>query len=153
MQTLVKPNPALEIESKWRNAAAGLALESLETDAISDLRRALAALRAGQYRVVQIWVEMMEAMFIESWDRYHAADLLEEEITCESVIGHHMLCEGVEGWLEVLARLSSATMTGRIDELAVVGEALKAQRLLVAVQLMEKSTTDVVESFRKAWLN
>lgn len=139
------------LEQRWREKAAGLGLVQLETRTWEDLHKALDAAEAGRLSLVGRWIDTVEETFLATWDEYEQSDVLEEEITAESVLGHRLLREGVEAWLEALA-LFRANL-GHPDRTGILALAEEGQRLLVVVQVVQLEAQDSVSRFVAAWSN
>lgn len=151
--TLTHPSTARGIESQWRERAATLGLAQLETPLWTDLGLALEAVSAGRKQAVLRWVDLAEESFISVWEGYESGDVLESEITAESVLGHTLLSEGIENWLDALALLRDGLECGTIERDEILELAESGQRLLIAVQLFEEESTDCASQFFAAWAN
>jgi hypothetical protein len=139
------------LEQRWREKAAGLGLVQLETRTWDDLHKALDAAEAGRLSLVGRWIDKVEETFLATWDGYEQSDVLEEEITAESVLGHRLLREGVEAWLEALALFRDTL--GNLDRAGILALAEEGQRLLIVVQVIQREAQDSVSRFVAAWSN
>jgi hypothetical protein len=139
------------LETLWREKAANLGLVQLETRTWDDLHKALDAAAQGRSALVARWIDKVEETFLAVWESYQQSDILEEEVTAESVLGHRLLREGVEGWLEALSQFRD-TLTA-VDRAAVLAQAEVGQRLLMVVQVVEQEAQDSVGRFMAAWAN
>lgn len=139
------------LEQRYREKAAGLGAVQLETRSWSDLHKALDAAEAGRLGLVTKWIDKVEETFLAAWDGYEGSDILEQEVTAESVLGHRLLREGVEGWLEALATFRDSL--GSVDRAAVLAQAEVGQRLLMVVQIVEQEAQDSAGRFMAAWQN
>ena len=139
------------LETLWREKAANLGLVQLETSTWEDLHKALDAATAGRLDLVARWIDKVEETFLAVWESYQQSDILEQEVTAESVLGHRLLREGIEGWLAALAQFR-ATLTA-VDRAAVLAQAEVGQRLLMVVQVIEQEAQDSVGRFMAAWAN
>lgn len=138
----------LSLEEKWLKKAQGLGLAQLDTPTWNDLHLALDAAQAGRASVVLRWVEMVEEKFISTWESYEASDVLECEITTESVLGHRFLREGSELWLEALGQLKESLLSGAaLDRSAILAQAEAGQRLLVLMQVLEAEAEQALNRF------
>lgn len=151
--TAAKPQIRENTEARWRQLADSLPSEQLDSGLIVDLHRALDALESGRTGVVERWLELMENRFIAAWHDYESTEVLEDEITAESILGHHMLREGLEGWLETLDCVRAAISNGAVDRRGIFEQALEAQRMLVSVQRLKADSEDLLASFLAAWRN
>lgn len=138
------------LESKLRGRAAGLGLVQLDSEHWNDLHLALDAAAAGRQAAVLRWIDVVEETFLKSWDSYEQSSVLESEVTRESVVGHLLFLEGVEGWLEALAQFRDSVH--RPDRSAILSRAEQGQRLLIAVQELSREE-DVTTRFLAAWSN
>lgn len=143
---------ARPLEQVWREKAAGLGLVQLETRTWEDLHKALDAAAAGRHALVARWIDGTEEAFLATWEGYESSDVLEEEITAETVLGHHLLREGVESWLEALAAFRDTLESG-VDRAGVLALAEAGQRLLLVVQIAEAEAKDSASRFIAAWSN
>lgn len=139
------------LEQRWRARAEGLGMVQLETRSWLDLHKALDAAVAGRLGLVRKWIDNVEATFLAAWESYEGSDILEAEVTIESVLGHRLLREGVEGWLEALAIFRDSL--GQVDRAAILAKAEIGQRLLIVVQVIEQEAQDSVSRFMAAWQN
>ena len=151
--TLTHASQPLGLEQQWRDRAATLGTAQLETPLWLDLWAALEAVAMGRTRAVSRWVELAEESFLSVWEEYEAGDLLESEITAESVLGHLLLREGIEDWLDALALLRDGLECSDIHRDDILRLAESGQRLLIAVQLFEEESTDCASQFFAAWAN
>ncbi len=141
----------LPLEARWRARAAGLGTAQLDSGTWSDLHLALEAVRDGEHHLVEPWLEETEEAFLSAWESYERSDVLDSEITSESVLGHHLLLEGIEYWMAALVEFRDNIHD--VDHTRVMELAEMGQRLLIAVQLMEEETQDPVSRFAAAWGN
>lgn len=128
---------SLPLELQWRRRAAGLGTVQLESATWSDLHLALDAAEAGRTAPVARWIDAVEQSFLSRWESYEESDVLEHEITTESVVCHRLLLEGTELWLEALATFREL-LAGDADRTAVLELAEAGQRLLILVQLLDQ---------------
>ncbi len=141
------------LELRWREKAASLGTIQLESRTWEDLHKALDASAAGRLAVVSRWIDKVEETFLAIWEGYERSDVLQEEITLESVLGHRLLREGVEGWLEALASFRESLDNFNLKRTAILTQAEAAQRLLMVVQVIEQEAQDSVGRFIAAWSN
>lgn len=139
----------LTIEAKWLKKAELLGLAQLETPVWNDLHRALDAAEAGRSGLVAKWLEKVEEKFIATWESYEAGDVLDEEITTESVLGHRFLQEGSELWLGALAEFKDALEGGvtAATRSSILAQAEQGQRLLVLMQILEQEAEQAMNRF------
>jgi hypothetical protein len=149
--SLCSPTPSLE--DRWRSRAEALPTTQLQSTLWSDLHRALEAFESGRRQVVSRWIELVEQKLLNQWEDYEDLDLLEEEITVESIAGHHILCDGVEGWLCALTELRYGLATGHLNRQGVLESAEMGQRLLVALEVIQKESASPLEWLVEAWKN
>ena len=142
----------LTTEQVWRLRAATLSEDQLKTETWLDLKAAVQAVWQGAGEEVSDWVDHMEAFYLNAWSGYESLNVMEEEVTRESVLGHLFLCEGTEFWLEALACLRdfveqpSRQLETELWELAEDG-----QRLLIALQMFEMENRSHGEITIKSW--
>lgn len=140
------------LETVWREKAQNLGLAQLETSTWEDLHKALDAAASGRRALVSKWIDTVEDTFLKTWESYEKSDVLEHEVTAESVLGHRFLQEGIEGWLEALAAFRESLETG-LNRSEILAAAETAQRLLIVVQMVEQESQSVVDHFLAAWAN
>lgn len=136
----------MSLEQKWRRRAAGLGSAQLDSAAWNDLHLALDAAMAGRLAPVARWLDAMEQNLLVSWESYEDGDVLEEEVTTESVLCHRFLLEGTEFWLEAIANFRDS-LAGPIDRAAILETAEAGQRLLILVQLLDEEAEEAMDSF------
>jgi len=78
-------------------------------------------------------VEKMRARLVEAWVPYVETPVLDAEVTAETVVGHRLLQDGIEGWLHALDQMERAE-NGEMSFDDALATAEKANRLLVATQ-------------------
>ena len=139
------------LETLWREKAAALGAVQLDTPTWDDLHKALDAADAGRLSLVARWIDKVEETFLAAWEGYEGSDILEDEVTAESVLGHRLLREGIEGWLEALADFRQTL--GAVDSRDILAKAEAGQRLLLVVQVIEQEAQDSVGRFMAAWAN
>jgi hypothetical protein len=149
--SLYSDTPSLE--ELWRDRAENLLPAQLQTTLWSDLHRALAAVESGRHQVVSRWIDLVENRMLARWDDYENLELLDEEVTCESVAGHHILCDGLEGWLCALAELRHGLGTGFVNRQGVLESAEIGQRLLVTLENVQKESVSPLDWLVEAWRN
>lgn len=134
------------LEELWLFKASQLGTAQLETETWNDLHKALEAAQSGRTSLVERWLDCVEEEFLAAWEGYEATDVLEEEITTESVLCHRFLLEGVEGWLEALT-IFRETLGPELDRSAILRTAEQAQRLLILVQLLETEAEEALQRY------
>ncbi len=139
------------LESRWRRAAAELTISELNSGTWRDLHRAFQAEALGRRDLVERWLDQTEATILAAWEGYETTTVLDEEVTLESVLGHHLLREGAEYWLEALGLLRESL--GQIDREAVLELAEEGQRLLVALGKVKLEDECLSDRFMSAWMN
>lgn len=137
---------ALPLEAKWRRRAANLGAVQLESSTWNDLHMALDAAQSGRLAPVSAWLDAVEQSFLSSWESYEQGDVLESEITTESVLCHRFLMEGTELWLEALSTFRDS-LGSPIDRAAVLQAAEAGQRLLILVQLLDQEAEEAMDRF------
>lgn len=136
-----------DLEEQWLERADNLTCSDIDTELFSDLRLALEAARGGRIALVVRWLDQTEARFISIWEEYESGDVLEEEVTAESVLGHRFLLEGVEGWLDALGTFREELETGAVNAEDILECAEYAQRRLVLLQLLEKEAEEALQRY------
>ncbi len=152
LNTTKKPAQGLALETVWREKAQNLGLAQLETTTWEDLHKALDAAAAGRGTLAAKWIDLVEEKFLSTWESYEGSDVLEREVTAESVLGHRFLQEGLEGWLASLDTFRDGLSTG-VDRSEVLSLAEEGQRLLMTVQIIEQEALELTERFMAAWAN
>jgi hypothetical protein len=136
----------LSLEAKWTKKAQMLGLAQLESPIWNDLHSALDAAEAGKVAPVARWIEMVEERFIATWESYEAGDVLENEVTTESVLGHRFLRDGAELWLSALGQFKDS-LAGGLDRGSILAQAEEGQRLLVVMQILEQEADEALDRF------
>lgn len=151
MLALATRPTAATLEDHWRRTAAELTATELNSGTWRELHRAFQAESVGRCDLVLRWLEQTEATIMTAWEGYDATTVLEEEVTAESALGHQLLREGAELWLDALGILRDSL--GQSDREAILERAEEGQRLLIAlgkVQLEQECTST---RFMSAWRN
>ena len=126
---------AQNLQEEWTSRGRALEMPRLETTVLSDLRKAVVALRAGRIGLVLNWVERTEARFLEVAERYENLVVTENEVTIQSVLLHRFFLSGVECWLEALALLGdSEPLTVNAEQ--ILEKAIEGQRKMVLVAIL-----------------
>lgn len=112
-----------QLESEFRRIAAELPEEEWRTPRIGEIEAWLDG--------AEVDLEAIRATVLSSWNRYQQTPLSADEVTAETVVGHRLLLEGLEGWLEALDALEA-------EEEGALEQAEAANRLLVAVQKLHQ---------------
>lgn len=143
--------PTATLEDRWRRTAANLTAGDLESGTWRDLHRALHAESVGRRDLVLRWLDQTEATILAAWEGYDSTTVLAEEVTAESALGHHLLREGAEYWLDALAILRETL--GQVDREEVLKQAEEGQRLLMALGKMTSEAECPSARFMAAWRN
>lgn len=142
---------AATLEARWREIAEELTAEELESGLWRDLSRAFQAEAMGRCDLVVRWLDESEATILKAWEGYEALTVLHEEVTAESVLAHHLLCEGAECWLDALELFRCGL--GQSDRLAILELAEQGQRLLVALGKVKLQEEEISARLMAAWRN
>jgi hypothetical protein len=127
------------LKDQWMHKKDSLTEADISTELWVDFRDVLNCLEEHDFDSAQAWIEETETRFLAIWEDYEGFDILEKEITNESVLGHHFLRDGVECWLEALAMLSELPEGDSTSLPEICRKAAEGQRLLVLVQHLEES--------------
>ena len=127
---------AQDLEENWRSRMESLPLEALESPLTRDLAKALKAAARGKTALVVGWLEQTETRILTIAERYETLPITTEEVTTESVLGHRLLQEGIEGWLEALAAFRDG-IDSELDETKVREMAWQAQKRLKFVESLK----------------
>ena len=121
------------LEQEFRRLAQELPTKDWVTDAYRGALEAVNAYEDGQDDAIEQWTLTMTGRLEAAWSSYSSATLTEAEITAETVVGHRLLKEGIQGWYDAQEMLVEAVDQGLDfdDGLACAEE---ASRLLVVVQ-------------------
>ncbi len=141
--TLARPTCT---EEEWLTRARNLGSALLESPVWNDLHEAVDALEQGHWQAVEQWVDVVEKRFFSTWEAYESGDILDEEISTESVLCHRFLMDGTELWLDALSDLREG-IGGQIDRGKILGRAEAGQRLLVLVQLLNDEAQESLNRF------
>lgn len=117
-----------QLEQEYRKLAEDLTAKEWKT---SRLRRIFAWLEGEDEDL-----EDLRRSILATWEEYQSISIAESEVTAETVVGHRLLLDGLEGWLEALDLLESAESDEQQQE--ALGVAVYANRLLVAVQRLHQ---------------
>jgi hypothetical protein len=132
--------------------ACELSITQLRSTLWDDLVKALDA-AAHAPELVEAWLDHSETELLRSWEGYEQGDVLANEVTIESILGHEFLSSGLEEWLQALAELRDGLSLGRVDRAAILARAEAGQRLLVTVQAIEDERRSLRQNFIAAWMN
>lgn len=135
------------IEEVWLKRADNLSEAEICTEVFSDLQLALKAAKMGRTALVHRWLEHTEARFLSVWEEYERGDVLDEEVTTESILGHRFLLEGVEGWLDALGAFREGLEAGAVNPEEIFECAEFAQRRLVLLQILEQEADEAFERY------
>ena len=141
------------LEERWRTRAENLSVSELHTTLWSDLQRAMVAVETGKFQVVSRWIDLVEQRMISRWESYEQTELLEEEITAETVAGHRLLCDGMESWLGALSELKFGLQNGAVNRRSVLEKAEAGQRLLVILKVIQEEMVNPLQWLVDAWKN
>jgi hypothetical protein len=119
----------VSLEQNFRWLAAQLEPEHWRTPAYEQL---ILASQAGDLEVL----ETLRGRFMRVWEYYLKTPVSEAEVTEETVVGHRLLQEGLEGWLHALDQLEASAFGRGLQA------AESANRLLVAAQLLSRAVTE-----------
>ncbi len=117
-----------ELEARYRRLAEDLTAAEWRTRRLERVFRWL----EGEPEDLEA---IREAIFT-AWEQYQGVSLTADEITAETVVGHRLLLDGLERWLEALDGLATAGTAA--EEQEALGKAIYANRLLVAVQRLHQ---------------
>jgi hypothetical protein len=129
------------LEIEYRRLAMELPESEWLTTFYAQAQDAVKFARDGQPdRFHTITQEMHEAI-VKAWEPYAKTSLTEEDVTAETVVGHLLLRDGVEGWLEALDQLERAfDGEGTYEEGLSTAE--RANRLMVAMQMLSQKVQE-----------
>ncbi len=134
------------LEDAWLQRADQLGLAQLDSPVWNDLHDALHAVGSGYHQAVKEWIHLVEDRFLATWESYESGDVLDEEVSTESVLCHRFLMEGVELWLSALADFRDS-VDDRVDRDSILKQAEAGQRFLVLVQLINDEAESVTNNF------
>lgn len=130
---LVAPTPQ-EKEDELRDSAAELPGESWKTPLWQRFQELAGQLREGQACEVRAALKGLERDIDVAWEGYSEMPISESEVTQETILGHGLLQEALENWLESVDLLRAAE-----EEPALISQALEsaewASRLTAMVQV------------------
>lgn len=121
-----------KIRNQWHSWVESTPISVPESVSTRELELAFRALRLGRWELVEDWLPEIEGRFLEAAEEYEALTIVENEVTAESVLGHRLLVEGIDGWLEALALLREG-LESTIDESEIRQIAHQAQKKLLFV--------------------
>lgn len=125
------------LELVWRRRAASLGAVQLSSSTWNGLQAALDDVARGPSKRVAVWLDQIEEYFLGCWETYEEGDVLESEITTESVLCHRFLQEGTELWLEAISAFREGLSLG-VCRQTVLKLAEEGQRHLVLVQILHE---------------
>lgn len=124
---------APDLEKELRTLAADLCETEWQTSAIWELEEALVDFEeSGDEETLLGFLEERRNVLERAQHAYSQTPVLSEEVTAETVVGHRLLAEGIQGWLSAVDCLTS----GEWDR--GLREAENGNRLLVAVQRLHR---------------
>ena len=129
------------LEIEYRRLAANLPEAEWVTTFYAQARQAAELAKAGQSEQFLANIHEMHEVIVKAWEPYARTSLTEEDVTAETVVGHLLLRDGVEGWLEALDQLERASREEMTyEEALATGE--KANRLMISVQRLTQKIND-----------
>lgn len=124
------PSVADAVELGLRELAESLDDDAWRTEAIE----ALEATLAGDAEGFEAGLQALETRFVQAWESYEQSPVAGFEVTVEAVVGHRLLLEGLQGWIDGLDLLRSG---GDLE--AALARVEHSQRLLIALQRQQEN--------------
>lgn len=121
------------LERELRQMAQDLAEPEWRTSSYEKIAWGIDEFLEGRPEPLAQAVAELEAVMEEAWEPYYHTPVADSEVTAESVVGHRILMDGIQGWIDALTATRSAAYGEATWEDAVQA-AEQANRLLVAVQ-------------------
>lgn len=125
-------SPGEQLEQWVREVAAGLSQEEWYTETYASVEAAVAEFQEGNPGPLERVLQEVASRLESAWEPYYHAPVAAEEVTAETVVGHRILLEGVQGWFDALECLRLAA-AGEFPWDEALAQAEAANRLLVAV--------------------
>lgn len=130
-ESLLPEGERLELE--FRRLAESLEPEDWYTTNYQLVLKAVNSCKKGDPAPLEQAIADLGELFENAWGPYSTTPITPEEITAETVVGHRLLQEGIQGWFDALEQLElSMCGEGDFDEALETAEI--ANRLCVAVQ-------------------
>lgn len=125
-------SPGEQLEQWVRQVAAGLSRDEWYTETYASVESAVAEYREGNRELLERVLQEVASRLEGAWEPYYHAPVAADEVTAETVVGHRILLEGVQGWFDALEALRLAA-AGEVSWDDALAQAEAANRLLVAV--------------------
>lgn len=125
-------SPGEQLEQWVREVAAGLSRDEWYTETYASVEAAAADHQEGNPEPLERVLQEVASRLEGAWEPYYHAPVAAEEVTAETVVGHRILLEGVQGWFDALEALRLAA-AGEFSWDEALAQAEAANRLLVAV--------------------
>ena len=106
-QGLIKSTPE-EIEEELRVTAADLYGDSWQTPLWDLVCEAVEHAQLDEWEDFEEILDQVEDDIESSWQHYSELKIGEEEVTQETIIGHRLLLEGLQTWLDAVSQLFEA---------------------------------------------
>jgi hypothetical protein len=130
-EALLSEGERLELE--FRRLAEEMPSEDWYTVNYKRVLQAVNQCKRGEPGPLERAVIDLGELFEKAWEPYSTTAIAPEEITAETVVGHRLLQEGIQGWFDALEQLELA-MNGECEFDEALETAEMANRLCVAVQ-------------------
>lgn len=121
------------LELEFRRLAEEMPTEDWFTVNYQHVLKAVNSCKKGDPAPLEQAIAELGELFENAWGPYSTTPITPEEITAETVVGHRLLQEGIQGWFDALEQLELA-MCGEGDFDEALETAEVANRLCVAVQ-------------------
>lgn len=134
-----QPGGLQDLEQEYRLLASSFDRTQWISRSYQRLSKALQDWDEGLVQPLCDYLDSKRQLLEEAWTRYERTPVLCSEITAETIVGHRLLQESIDLWLQALDLVEQATETGQpfSDALAL---AERGNRLLVAVERLNERT-------------
>ena len=130
-ESLLSDGERLELE--FRRLAEDLPTEDWYTTNYQRVLKGVNQSKKGNPAPLEAAIVELGELFERAWEPYSTTAIAPDEVTAETVVGHRLLQEGLQGWFDALEQLELA-MSGECEYDDALDTAEQANRLCVAVQ-------------------
>lgn len=123
-----------QLEMELRQMAEDLTEEEWCTGSYLKLENGVQAYLEGDPEPLNQAVEEMEIVLDQAWSPYAESPVADHEITAESVLGHQLLAEGVQEWIQAIDFVREIADGADADWQEALDTAQYANRLLIVVE-------------------
>jgi len=140
-----QPGELQSLEQEFRLLARSFDRSQWLSRSYQRLVKALQDWEQGHAQPLLEYLDPKRQLLEEAWARYERTPVLSSEITAETIVGHRLLQESIELWMQALDLVEQATETGQpFSEALALAE--QGNRLLVAVERLNDRTQSLARA-------